>query len=1189
MRNKDRILVYIFLFILFVIISGLLYQSNKIDKINKTNILNSAVSPSIEKFEFDHAINTATNALLTDIPQDFRIQQSEPINSRSCTVYRVDDTNTTIDQHLRDLCDNGFFDRSLNDINNRLQYLNSKPVNALTTAEQTELYDINNYYQKYKDIPYKACKVDLFNWYEPTKISNNDQNIVKNDLDTVNRDPTSWAYCYKPISTTSININDKNTDAANIAQNVANSGKGINADPLTITTDLTSYVSPFNDNNIYSRVVFNTFTVDDFIKKPVDPNAKVINGNICAADNLPGNISDITNRMRANYLVFQLQDTANTVALFNPANFNKTTHRFEIISEPAYLRNIYAQLFVDVTNIAPQNDQNIICSPNTLGSAFVHMLRNDICNDPAMKGKIFEKSGRVIDIKNQTTFPFSLATNLGVPSTTLGQTVNNMTISQLQQQIINVNADIVAKQADIQQQRNNIASAESIIRDLEISLAGAIIAAIFNPTALYVIAGNIALQQQYISGYQSQIASDSQAIINDLNTIINYLNTIQTLEGQFLSMIDNYVNEKNPAFLIGNTFTNFDFTKESNDANIYVYIGQDLVTTNGIYDNMKIYCYSQNCTASQAVSMPIPCQLRTANGLLTSMTGINEAAVRDAANARTLAEWKSTGCYNDNTDCRLIPHKLNNTSLNSAQNPLLECINLANHAGYDTIGLQDGNCYGGKADKDGNPLAYNLKGESKDVQCSTGNFGSALTNKVYTKNANIPQLPQDVPGYIGNINLNCQKYSNEHFTNYDSNSKTTTNETFANYDDVETAKNACNDDCACSGVIEINPGKYTKTSTITQTGDTLPSNSLSYSYTKTPMSTCPLPSPPGRAYTKIDLKDFPYNDINYYSGSFDDCAKTCDDTPGCIAYATKKDKGSDCWLKNSLNQDNGPKSHIFRDTYYTDVVILYINCDLSGKSMSFPVGEYNWLPDVGFPNDALSSISIPAGLTVDLYWDWHFEGEKITFVGPRDIRCLLDTRSAKYPWLTWNDQASSMKVRKSDSTSGTVTTNTQNWISVPNIDHYGDDISSYHCTSLDDCKNKCANDPTCTTVIADSKSSYTNAWAKKSYDNWYYYSNPSDITNIRTAYFKPNVKSSVGKDYVFLHKTGVDDSAIESTWANDHMNPDDGALSHCDNIPGCSGVRSCGFNQRYISKTKLNNGQVHTQSGSGCSTYIKNT
>lgn len=986
MRNKDKILVYIFLVILFVIISGLLYQSNKTNSTNTKNI---------EKFEFNSSIQSAQNVQLTNVPIDLTIQQPKPINSRPCTVYRVDDPDTTVDQHLRDLCDNGFFDRSLNDINNRLQYLNSNPANALTSAEQTELYDINNYYQKYKDIPYKACKADLFNWYEPTQISNGDKNIVKNDKDTVNRDPTSWAYCYKPVSTTSQNNADINNNARTLADNVANSGKGINAVPLSISSDLTSYVSPFNDNNIYSRVVFNTFTVDDFINNPVNPNAQVINGNICAPDNLPGNISDITNRMRANYLVFQLQDTANTVAFFNPANFNKTTHRFEIISDPAYLKNIYAQLFVDVTNIAPQNDQNIICSPNTFGSAFVHMLRNDICNDPAMKGKIFEKSGRVIDIKNQTTFPFSLATNLGVPSTTLGQTVNNMTISQLQQQIINLNADIVAKQADIQQQRNNIASAESIIRDLEISLAGAIIAAIFNPTALYVIAGNIALQQQYISGYQSQIASDSQAIINDLNTIINYLNTIQTLEGQFLSMIDNYVNEKNPAFLIGNTFTNFDFTKESNDANIYVYIGQDLVTTNGIYDNMKIYCYSQNCTASQAVAMPIPCQLNTANNLLTSMTGINQTALSAAENAKTKAEWKSIGCFKDSSTCRTIPHKLNTIdgSLNSSTDPLYDCIKLANNAnaGYDTIGLQDGNCYAGKA-----PI-YNLYGNSSDNQCSTGNFGSPLTNKVYTKSGKIPDLPQDVPGYIKTINTDCGKYANEHFAN-------------PNKNDSNNSKNDSN-----TGVIE-----------------------------------------------KFDL-----------AGNIRNATSTCSSTFSCYNVNANISTGNAVALTGTQTVTSGGVSANYQNLNpITLQVVLYVDCGYSGKSKGFPIGNYPWLPYAGFPNDALSSISVPEGLTVDLYWDGNFQGEKWTINGPYNQDCFLNIPSRNTRGLSWNDQVSSMKVYSANYSP-------RQYKNIPNVDYPGGSIT-YYTGQFSDCPLVCDNTPGCIGYIPRKDNGH-DCWLKGTY------------------------------------------------------------------------------------------------------------
>jgi hypothetical protein len=170
----------------------------------------------------------------------------------------------------------------------------------------------------------------------------------------------------------------------------------------------------------------------------------------------------------------------------------------------------------------------------------------------------------------------------------------------------------------------------------------------------------------------------------------------------------------------------------------------------------------------------------------------------------------------------------------------------------------------------------------------------------------------------------------------------------------------------------------------------------------------------GRTYKNIPNVNYPLNDITYYTGSFSDCPTICDNTPGCVGYVPDKNRGQNCWLKNSF---------INRSTYNTTTldinfierdpnapqVIFYIDCWYSGRSVNLQVGDYPWIEDVGFPNDTLSSLVVPAGLTVELYWDWHFTGPMIKYVGPVNVECLTNAWCPERG-RSWNDQVSSMKV-----------------------------------------------------------------------------------------------------------------------------------------------------------------------------------
>jgi hypothetical protein len=79
-------------------------------------------------------------------------------------------------------------------------------------------------------------------------------------------------------------------------------------------------------------------------------------------------------------------------------------------------------------------------------------------------------------------------------------------------------------------------------------------------------------------------------------------------------------------------------------------------------------------------------------------------------------------------------------------------------------------------------------------------------------------------------------------------------------------------------------------------------------------------------------------------------------------------------------------------------VTVFVDCDFSGQSASHGVGDYN-MNDMGVPNDSISSIRIPPGMTFIGYWDSDFGGD--SFTATSDISCLDN----------WNDQISSFRIR----------------------------------------------------------------------------------------------------------------------------------------------------------------------------------
>jgi hypothetical protein len=78
---------------------------------------------------------------------------------------------------------------------------------------------------------------------------------------------------------------------------------------------------------------------------------------------------------------------------------------------------------------------------------------------------------------------------------------------------------------------------------------------------------------------------------------------------------------------------------------------------------------------------------------------------------------------------------------------------------------------------------------------------------------------------------------------------------------------------------------------------------------------------------------------------------------------------------------------------------FYYDCWFSGPSVQLGRGNYD-MNQMGLPNDSISSVRVPAGLTVVLYEHAGFQGRTVTLTS--DNSCLV--------YNGFNDAASSIKI-----------------------------------------------------------------------------------------------------------------------------------------------------------------------------------
>jgi hypothetical protein len=79
----------------------------------------------------------------------------------------------------------------------------------------------------------------------------------------------------------------------------------------------------------------------------------------------------------------------------------------------------------------------------------------------------------------------------------------------------------------------------------------------------------------------------------------------------------------------------------------------------------------------------------------------------------------------------------------------------------------------------------------------------------------------------------------------------------------------------------------------------------------------------------------------------------------------------------------------FGEKYTEPMAEFYEHCDYNGNKVSLGIGEWNWSENVGIRNDSLSSVKVPLGLKVILYYDANYQGGSVELT--KDTPCLTST------------------------------------------------------------------------------------------------------------------------------------------------------------------------------------------------------
>lgn len=136
--------------------------------------------------------------------------------------------------------------------------------------------------------------------------------------------------------------------------------------------------------------------------------------------------------------------------------------------------------------------------------------------------------------------------------------------------------------------------------------------------------------------------------------------------------------------------------------------------------------------------------------------------------------------------------------------------------------------------------------------------------------------------------------------------------------------------------------------------------------------------------------------IVYSDNDFRGKSKTIDGNEASLS-SDWNDKISSIRVERSYNNNNHSSNH--HSSNSRDMVTLYVDSNYRGNNQQFGDGSYN-ASDIGLPNDAISSIRVPSGMSVTVYTDDHHRGRSETYSS--DIRALS---------YDFNDKITSIRVQ----------------------------------------------------------------------------------------------------------------------------------------------------------------------------------
>ncbi len=147
-------------------------------------------------------------------------------------------------------------------------------------------------------------------------------------------------------------------------------------------------------------------------------------------------------------------------------------------------------------------------------------------------------------------------------------------------------------------------------------------------------------------------------------------------------------------------------------------------------------------------------------------------------------------------------------------------------------------------------------------------------------------------------------------------------------------------------------------------------------------------------------------DVSQVTGGATTCAAACKHNTACQYFVTDA-QGTTCWLKSNpgiVSFRNDRVSYMLTGTEPAAPATLFTACaytnDASGQSVTITPGDYPAMPQ-GFPDDALSSVTLPPGFYMTLFSEANYQGTSIKLTS--STSCLADDQ------YKFNDMASSLK------------------------------------------------------------------------------------------------------------------------------------------------------------------------------------